>query len=60
MTDNVRIAVVMNSGSLSAGKPHMVSIRTRDRGPLRRQLCVWAGHTEVVGELNPTVKHLER
>ena len=25
---------------------------------LRRQLCVWASHTEVVGELNPAVLHL--
>ena len=23
--------------------------------PLRQQLCVWAGHTEVVGELDPAV-----
>ena len=26
---------------------------------LRRQLCVWAGHTVVVGERNPAVLHLE-
>ena len=29
-------------------------------GVLRRQLCVWAVHTELSEELNPTVLHLKQ
>ena len=47
-----------------------VRISSQERRPLvgtrgklstqRRQLCVWAVHTEVVRELNPAVLHLQQ
>ena len=34
---------------------HVIAVRT-----LRWQLCVWAGHTQFVGDLNPAVLHLQQ
>ena len=43
---------------MAAGGKHD-AMKVLERVPQRRQRFVWAGPTEVVGELNPAVLHFE-